>query len=90
MSTGESHPIAGSEIAAGVANNLSFSPDGRWIAYWDSSDRHLKKISISGGSPVMLASTFNPVGVSWDHSGILLADPMSGELVRLGADGGKP
>ena len=89
MSTGESHPIAGSEIAAGVANNLSFSPDGRWIAYWDSSDRHFKKISISGGSPVMLASTFNPVGVSWDHSGILLADPMSGELVRLGADGGK-
>ena len=89
MSTGESHPIVGSEIAAGVANNLSISPDGRWIAYWDSSDRHLKKISISGGSPVMLASTFNPVGVSWDHSGILLADPMSGELVRLGADCGK-
>jgi len=90
MSTGESHPIPGSEIAAGVANNVSFSPDGRSIAYWDSSDRHFKKISVSGGSPVMLASTFNPVGTSWDHSGILLADPMSGELVRLGSDGGKP
>jgi serine/threonine protein kinase/Tol biopolymer transport system component len=88
MSTGESRPIAGSEIAAGVANNLSVSPDGRWIAYWDSSDRHLKKISVSGGSPVMLASPFNPLGVRWDDSGILLADPMSGELVRLSADGG--
>jgi len=90
MSTGASHPIPGGEIATGVANNLSFSPDGRWIVYWDSSARTLRKINVNGGSPVTLGSTNNPLGVSWDDGGILFAEPRSGNVLRLGTDGGQP
>ena len=63
-----------------------FSPDGKWLAFW--SNGQLKKIPVSGGTAVTLASTDNPFGVSWTGDRILLgagdnaATPV-GERVRL-------
>ena len=36
-------------------NSLPISPDGQWLAFRDGGDGMLKKVSLSGGSPVTLA-----------------------------------
>jgi eukaryotic-like serine/threonine-protein kinase len=41
-----------------------FSPDGEWVGFW-SSDDGLKKIRLTGGTPVTLSKAGNPMGVSW-------------------------
>jgi serine/threonine protein kinase len=69
-----------------------FSPDGRWIAYWSSNDRKLKKIAISGGVPVALCDTSMAVlGLSWNSDNtIVYSDVMGGGVKRVSADGGTP
>src|SRR5688572_3193301 len=48
-------PIRGTEVdlaPGGASRNLFFSPDGRWIGFWQ--DGQLKKVSITGGAPLPL------------------------------------
>ena len=60
----EAVPLRGTE-GTGTAAGRSpfFSPDGQWIGFWQ--DGQLKKISITGGSPVVLCAAQNPWGASW-------------------------
>jgi hypothetical protein len=44
----EGRPIRGTE---GAPSTPFFSPDGRWIGYWDVQDEGLKKIDIDGVRP---------------------------------------
>jgi Tol biopolymer transport system component len=66
--------IAGSRVAGGIITTLGFSPDGKWIAYWDSGvgAGALRKISVAGGSAVTLCEMPLPNGLSWDNDGILV------------------
>ena len=48
-----------------VLTNPFFSPDSDWIGYWDASSTQLKKIRLTGGSPVTLADMTNSQGASW-------------------------
>jgi serine/threonine-protein kinase len=68
-----------------------FSPDGRWIAFFDGIG--LKKIAATGGPADALASTLRaPQGVSWgDGDTIVFAtlDPRIG-LQQVSANGGEP
>ncbi len=63
-----------------------FSPDGKWLAFW--SDGQLKKIPVSGGTAVTLASVDNPFGVSWTGERILLGVDSPGRILAVSANGG--
>jgi serine/threonine-protein kinase len=68
-----------------------FSPDGRWIAYFDFGDANLKKVPIGGGAP----STIYELGVgsargfAWAADGTLLVS-LPGGLFRVPERGGTP
>jgi len=73
-----------------------FSPDGAWVAYFAHGGRTLKKIAVSGGSPITITELpAPPNGASWrngtivfgltagDSSGIYAAPDGGGPLKRL-------
>ncbi len=78
---------------ADVGNALApfFSPDSRWIGFFETTD--LKKVSIAGGPAITLCQFSGiPLGASWgDDNTITFATnaPRSG-LWRVSADGGEP
>jgi len=67
--------------------NPFFSPDGQWVAYFE--DNQLKKISIAGGTPVVLAKATNLFGANWGADGTILFGQPEG-IKRVSADGGTP
>ena len=68
-----------------------FSPDNRWIGFFENTD--LKKVSIAGGPAITLCRFSGiPLGASWgDDNTITFATnaPRTG-LWRVSADGGEP
>ena len=91
-------PIRGTEVAldqAGAARSPFFSPDGRWIGFWQ--DGQLKKVSITGGAPLVLCAAENPWGVSWTSDNTILygqseqgAGKGAAGIWRVSSEGGKP
>ena len=70
----ETRPLPGTEGAW----QPFFSPDGRWVAFFD--DGNLKKIALAGGAPVPLAeSSGRPRGGWWGADGTIICRPV-GEL----------
>ena len=51
LSEAEAQPIAGTVGAAWPF----FSPDGRWVGFFDFEENQLKKMSVTGGTPIALA-----------------------------------
>ena len=66
-----------------------FSPDGQWVAFFSTGK--LKKVSVSGGTPVTLCDAPNNRGGTWtpDNSIIFAPSPSTG-LMRVSAAGGTP
>jgi len=63
-----------------------FSPDGQWVGFWAGGQ--LKKISVTGGAPVILCEASNPWGVSWEDDGrILFGQGLEG-IFQVPAAGG--
>ncbi|HEX7794525.1 MAG TPA: protein kinase [Vicinamibacterales bacterium] len=90
LSAPEARPIPGiEEDAVGGAANPVFSPDGHAIAFVSVTDRALKTISVSGGTPVTICPADLPFGMSWDADGILFALAGKG-IMRVSANGGQP
>ena len=91
MAEVEARPIPGSEVRDGsfLAEPV-FSPDGRSIAFWSGSPASgtLKKIAVTGGSPVTICQTMAPLGMSWDAEGILFGR-LDG-ILRVAETGGQP
>ena len=67
--------------------NPFFSPDGQWVAFY--ADNQLKKISITGGTPVVLAKAANLFGASWSADDTIFFGQAEG-IMRISADGGTP
>jgi serine/threonine-protein kinase len=68
-----------------------FSPDNRWIGFFENTD--LKKVSIAGGPAITLCQFSGiPLGASWgDDNTITFATDAPGTgLWRVSADGGQP
>jgi serine/threonine-protein kinase len=64
-----------------------FSPDGQWIGFFAGGE--LKKISVQGGSPVTLYSSYIAQGASWGQDeNIIAAMEPQGPLYRIPAAGG--
>ena len=64
-----------------------FSPDGQSVAYHEGGQ--LMRVSITGGSPVALASVSTPSGMSWERDGTILYGQSDGVWV-VSDDGGEP
>ena len=89
MNEMESHPIPGANGSGGNIMSPFFSPDGQWVGFYSVADAALKKISINGGTAVIICKSTAPAGVSWDGHQMLFAEFGKG-IMRVSADGGAP
>jgi serine/threonine-protein kinase len=85
MDTFESHVIPGTEGARAPF----FSPDGKWLGFL--TDHELRKVRLSGDTPVTLCRLANPRGASWGDDGTIVFSPFyySG-LSKISSNGGTP
>ena len=77
------------KVIPGTADGLFpvFSPDGQWIAYGTVSSTKLKKIPITGGTPITLGDGDFGLGAAWgDDNTIVFSGPKG--LLRMSAEGG--
>jgi eukaryotic-like serine/threonine-protein kinase len=64
-----------------------FSSDSQWIGYF--ADGKLKKISVRGGAPVVLADSTGARGADWGPDGsIIFPTQFTSALYRVSAEGG--
>ena len=92
----EATPVRGTEgTDASAGRSPFFSPDGRWIGFWQGGQ--LKKVSITGGAPLVLCAAENPFGVSWTSDNTILygqseqgAGKGAAGIWRVSSEGGKP
>ncbi|MDA2935327.1 protein kinase, partial [Acidobacteria bacterium AH-259-D05] len=65
-----------------------FSPDGQWVGFWAGGQ--LKKVSISGGAPVILCEASNPWGASWELDDTIVFGQGLDGIWKVSASGGTP
>ena len=67
--------------------NPFFSPDGQWLGYVTAAE--LRKVPVSGGTPLTLTKVTRSRGASWSEDGTIIfaPNPASG-LFRVSAAGG--
>ena len=64
-----------------------WSPDGRYIGFFDRSK--LEKVAVSGGPPQVLCTSLEGWGGTWNREGVILFS-MGWGLYRVPATGGTP
>ncbi len=74
----------------GPAATPFFSPDGKWIGYWSQQDSKLKKIPVAGGMAATLCDITLLASASWRRDNTIYYTSLSGDLMRVSADGGLP
>ena len=75
--------IPGTEQAA----SPFFSPNGLWLGFFSAGK--LKKVSLSAGSPIVLAEASNNRGATWGKDGSIVFTPGTiGGLMRISDAGG--
>jgi len=80
---GQAEVVPGTTFAQGPF----FSPDGQWVAF--SSNGKLKKVPVSGGTPVTITQAGSPQGGCWTQNGTILLVPAVGlGVFRMAVDGG--
>ena len=77
-------PLAGTEDAA----YPFWSPDGRWVGFF-ANRSHLKKIDISGGPPVTVASATAGNGGTWNQKDVIVFATVATRLLYRVSAGGK-
>jgi len=66
-----------------------FSPDGKWVAFFARGQ--LQKAEVSGGAPIQLAESPNPLGGTWNDDNTIIYTPSLGAgLWQIPASGGTP
>lgn len=91
----EAVAIRGTEAPQGASfsstlssRNPSFSPDGRWIGFWQAGE--LKKVPVVGGVPITLTAAAQPFGVTWGADDMIVFSQGSEGIMRISAAGGVP
>jgi serine/threonine-protein kinase len=74
-----------------------FSPDGLWLGFFEGSEGsgggaggELKKVSISGGTPLMLCPVGRTLGATWGAEGTIVFAQASSGLMKAPVAGGTP
>jgi serine/threonine-protein kinase len=81
----ESTPLIGTE----GAGNPFFSPDGKWVGFFAGG--RLKKVSLTGGTPVTICEAQAVYGASWDSDNNIIFSPtFTSGLLKVSAVGGTP
>jgi len=83
----EPTPISGTEDAGGPF----FSPDGEQVGFFAGGK--LKKVLLSGGSPIVVCDASDARGAAWAPDDTILFNPSTGSgagLMRVPAAGGAP
>jgi len=85
--------LAGTELVTGSTSEEPyhpfFSPDGQWVGY--AVRNELKKVPITGGTPITLCEVDASRGASWGPDDtIVLAPDGSSELFTVSTAGGTP
>jgi serine/threonine-protein kinase len=82
-------PKATELVGTEDAHSPFFSPDGQWVAFFATGK--LKKVSVQGGTPILLSSAPLGSGGSWGPDGnIISAFGFSSALLRIPDSGGAP
>jgi predicted Ser/Thr protein kinase len=84
----EARPIPGAGKEGGVLSP-AFSPDGRFLAFWQAADQTLQRIAVTGGAAVTICHADRPFGVRWQGDDILFGQGRKG-ILRVPASGGTP
>ena len=66
---------------------LFWSPDGRWLGYFDAPKQKLMKVNVAGGAPQVLADAPRPGGGTWNHDGVILFSGNGDAIMKLAGDG---
>ncbi|MDX2435579.1 MAG: protein kinase [Acidobacteriota bacterium] len=67
-----------------------WSPDSRWIGYFNRPEGTLKKIDTNGGPPITLTQAPNGKGGTWNDDGVIVFAPdASTPLHRVASAGGE-
>ena len=89
----DARPVPGTEDRSTLGpGSPVFSPDGQWLAYaryLSATRAELKRVPVTGGTPVTLLDTPLPGSLSWPEPDTLLFTTPEG-VVRLPATGGAP
>ena len=83
----DAQPLTGTE-GLGSVHQPTFSPDGRFVAFWAEADRTLKRVPVEGGSARTICATDNPFGMSWDDEGLLVGQGRRG-ILRVAVESGR-
>jgi Tol biopolymer transport system component len=68
-----------------------WSPDSRWIGYFNRAEGTMKKIDTRGGPPITLCRAPNGKGGTWNKDGVIVFAPdANGPLMRVSSAGGEP
>jgi len=79
--------VAGSSRALNGSSTIMFSPDSQWVAF--IGDGKLKKVPVSGGTPVPLADMTSGIGASWADDGYIYFTPsIRAPIMRVSSNGG--
>ena len=67
------------------------SPDGQWVGFF-AGFSGLKKVAITGGSPLDIAAAVNPRGATWGPDGTIIfaTSTVATGLLRVSDGGGEP
>jgi Tol biopolymer transport system component len=79
----EGRPVPGTE--GGL--RPFFSPDGQWLAFFTGVAGSLKKVPVTGGTPITLCDGAGFFGGSWGEDGRVIFSGTKG-LMRVSASGG--
>ena len=80
----EPRPLPGTE----GATRPFWSPDGRQLGFF--ADKKLKKVALSGGLPIPLASAEDARGGTWNRDGVIVFSPgFAGPLHQVSSAGGQ-
>jgi Tol biopolymer transport system component len=80
----EPRPLPGTE----GATRPFWSPDGRQLGFF--ADQKLKKVTLSGGLPIPLASAEDARGGTWNRDGVIVFSPgFAGPLHQVSSAGGQ-
>src|SRR5262245_13169945 len=85
-----SRPISGTETNSGGVLDPVFSPDGNSLAF--IVDNTLKRIAVTGGTPVTICPIDNNMGVSWGANDeiVFAQGAPNRNIMRVSGKGGKP